>query len=181
MWFSRKRQISRFEIIINQLVCVKTKSVNTLSDIGCGYGAFFDYLYAAGVLSNWRYVGYDVSSEVIKFCKEKFNSKALFYRSPVPIYKSDFSVMSGTFNFFPDKNLSNWETYFKNSLKSIWSKTENAMIFNLQVSNEKRITNKGIVYADSHEIENFCSKNFGKTSLIVEPSLPNDATFLIKR
>ena len=44
MWFSKKRQYERFEIIFDQMINLKKHEPITLSDVGCGYGAFLEYL-----------------------------------------------------------------------------------------------------------------------------------------
>ena len=179
MWFSKKRQYERFEIIFDQMINLKKHEPITLSDVGCGYGAFLEYLLEKNREVEWVYTGYDISHEVIKFCKLKFKRHGLFYRSSTPNHETDFIIMSGTFNFFPRNNFSHWNTYFQNSLKLVWPKVSRAMVFNLQVSNRTRITSGGIVYASSCEVEKFCINNFGETRVINNPRLPNDQTFAV--
>ena len=179
MWFSKKRQYERFETIFDQIMNLKKQEPITVSDVGCGYGAFLEYLLEKYLEPEWIYTGYDISNEVMKFCKSKFKRNGSFYRSSTPNYETDFIIMSGTFNFFPHNNFSQWNTYFQNSLKLMWPEASRAMIFNLQVSNKTRITSGGIVYASSYEVEKFCVNNFGETLVINNPRLPNDQTFAV--
>ena len=38
--YSRKRQFARFDVIIEQIRLLATNETVTITDIGCGYGAF---------------------------------------------------------------------------------------------------------------------------------------------
>ena len=127
------------------------------------------------------YYGYDVSPEVIKFCKNKYFERASFYTKSVPIHKTDFVIMSGTFNFFPIQDYNAWKVYLFNSLKLLWSKAKCAMIFNLQISNQAAITTEGIVYAAQEQVEQFCKKNFGNIRVINNPMIPKDKTFVVSK
>ena len=89
--------------------------------------------------------------------------------------------MSGTYNFFPSKDYNSWRLYFYRSLKTLWSKTTCAMIFNLQTSDQETITDGGIVYNSKEEIENFCKSNFGNVKVLINPTIPKDVTFVIKK
>ena len=72
-----------------------------------------------------------------------------------------------------------WENYFHNSLQHLWPKARSAMIFNLQISDESRITSSGIVYANKRDVFNFCEKNFGQTTLVRNAKIPSDLTFTV--
>ena len=171
----------RFEIIFNEIKLLTNNKKRSIIDIGCGYGAFFEFLSNRGSNDICTYFGYDVSIEVIKFCKERYLSRATFFTGSIPTFKADFIIMSGTYNFFPSKNYSSWRLYFFKSLKTLWSKTTCAMIFNLQTSDQETITDGGIVYASKEEIENFCKSNFGNVKVITNPVIPKDVTFVITK
>ena len=181
MWFSKKRQFTRFDIIFNEIKLLNKNNKRSIIDIGCGYGAFFEFLSERGADDIWSYYGYDVSNEVIKFCKEKYSHGAAFYTGSIPTFTAEFIIMSGTYNFFPTKDYNSWRLYFYRSLKTLWSKTTCAMIFNLQTSDQEKITDGGIVYTSKEEIENFCKSNFGDVKAVINPAIPKDVTFVIKK
>ena len=181
MWFSKKRQFTRFDIIYNEIKLLNKNNKKSIIDVGCGYGAFFEFLLERGADDIWSYYGYDVSNEVIKFCKEHYSQDAKFYTGSIPTFKGDFVIMSGTYNFFPAKDYNSWKLYFCRSLKAIWSKTTCAMIFNLQASDQEKITDGGIVYTSKEEIESFCKTNFGNVKAVINPAIPKDVTFVIKK
>ena len=181
MWFSKKRQFARFEIIFKHIMKNSAGDSISISDIGCGYGAFLDFLSTKNINTSLQYYGYDISCEVIKFCRQKFRGKGTFYKSNLPKNDTDYIIMSGTFNFFPNRSFYAWEQYFQNSLKDLWPRANCALIFNLQTSNQKKITSNGIVYASSKEIEKFCTLNFGKTKARRSLAIPKDVTFIVTK
>ena len=181
MWFSKTRQIARFDVIFNQLKLFHQRNSISISDVGCGYGAFLQYLSEKKIDEELSYYGYDVCPEVIKFCKNKYFERASFYTKSVPIHKTDFVIMSGTFNFFPIQDYNAWKVYLFNSLKLLWSKAKCAMIFNLQISNQAAITAEGIVYAAQEQVEQFCKTNFGNIRVINNPMIPKDKTFVVSK
>ena len=181
MWFSKKRQFARFEIILNEIKLLNKNNKRSIIDIGCGYGAFYEFLLGRGADDIWSYYGYDVSNEVIKFCKEKYSQGAAFHTGSIPTFTAEFIIMSGTYNFFPTKDYNSWRLYFFRSLKALWSKTTCAMIFNLQTSDKEKITDGGIVYTSTNEIENFCKSSFGNVKAVINSAIPKDVTFVIKK
>ncbi len=181
MWFSKKRQFTRFDIIFNEIKLLTRNNERSIIDIGCGYGAFIEFLSERGADDIWSYYGYDVSNEVIKFCKGHYSQDAAFYTGSIPTFMGDFIIMSGTFNFFPSKDYNSWKLYFYKSLKALWSKTTCAMIFNLQILDQEKITDEGIVYTSKDEIESFCKTNFGNVKAVTNPAIPKDVTFVTKK
>ena len=181
MWFSKRRQVLRFELICKYIFAVNQRGSISISDVGCGYGAFLDYLLDKKMGQDWRYFGFDLSSEVIEYCKKKYTDMAVFYNIPTPIQKTDFIIMSGTFNYFPSGDYNLWRLYFQKSLKVLWNKVNCAMIFNLQVSDHVGIKDSGIVYTSKEEVEVFCNHNLGNTELLHHRLIPNDMTFVVKK
>ena len=181
MWFSKKRQFERFDVIFNQIQLLCQINSISVSDVGCGYGAFLEYLLGKKLNEKWLYYGYDVCPAVISFCKKKYFERAFFYTKPVPVLKTDFVIMSGTFNFFPNQDYNAWKVYFYNSLKLLWSEAKCAMIFNLQISNQATITSGGIVYAAQDEVEQFCKTKFSNVRAINNPMIPKDKTFIVSK
>ena len=179
MWYSKKRQFARFDIILDQIKLLSQKNKISVSDIGCGYGAFLEFLSERKYSLELHYYGYDVSDEVVKFCQKKYSRRASFYTGSIPVSDSDFIIMSGTFNFFPSSDYNAWRRYFHNFLILLWSKLKRAMIFNLQIADQEKITEGGIVYSSKKEIENFCKSNFGNVNVIINPIVPKDMTFVV--
>jgi len=181
MWYSKKRQFTRFDIILNQIKSLSQKNKISVSDIGCGYGAFLEFLSERKYSRELHYYGYDVSDEVVKFCQKKYSNRASFHTGSIPVMVSDFIIMSGTFNYFPSGDYNAWRQYFYKFLNLLWSNLKCAMIFNLQISDQGKITDGGIVYSSQNEIKSFCKSNFGNVSVITNPTIPKDMTFVVSK
>tara|TARA_B100000900_G_scaffold401644_1_gene406547 strand:+ start:71 stop:718 length:648 start_codon:yes stop_codon:yes gene_type:complete len=181
MWFSKNRQFTRFDTILKEIRLLTGQNQTSIIDIGCGYGAFLEFLSERCADDIRSYYGYDISHEVIKFCKKKYSQGPVFYTGSIPTFTAEFIIMSGTYNFFPSKDYNSWNLYFYGSLKTLWSKATRAMIFNLQTSDQEKITDGGIVYASKKEIENYCKANFGNVKAVVNPIISKDVTFVVKK
>ena len=181
MWYSKKRQFARFDIILDQIKSLSQKNKISVSDIGCGYGAFLEFLSERKYSGELHYYGYDVSDEVVKFCQKKYSRRASFHQGSIPVMDSDFVIMSGTFNYFPSGDYNAWRRYFYRVLNLLWSKLKCAMIFNLQISDQEKITEGGIVYSSQKEIENLCKSSFGNVSVITNRTIPKDMTFVVSK
>lgn len=182
LWFSKERQITRFQILTDQLLNCHLTHPAHIGDIGCGYGEYFRYLNLEHPSSFEHYYGYDIAANLIDYCKANLVSKkASFFVDQVPKFDLDITVMSGTFNLSATKELISWKSYVHSMLKSIWKKTRIAMIFNLQVKHQSEITEDRIVYFQVEEITSLCEEYFGPTKVIYHPRLQNDATFLVQK
>lgn len=181
LWFSRKRQIKRFEIISDQIVKSNLNNFS-INDIGCGYGEFYTFLKSQFPASVLYYFGVDISSATINYCRSNFNdARAAFSVSDRPNIAADFSTMSGTFNYSPSKSFVEWNEYIFEVLNNCWKQTQIAMVFNLQIGTQATITEQGIVYFTEEGIVDACEKYFGNTDVIYHKTLPRDATFYVSK
>ena len=182
LWYSKSRQILRFRIITDQFLSYNSGNLLRIGDIGCGYGAYFTFLSSLYPMNFNHYYGFDISSKVIDYCREKHSSeRSSFHMSSKPNIPLDFALMSGTYNFFPSSSFAEWLDYFLTSLNAIWSQTKIAIGFNLQIARQRKITNQGIVYFSEAEILSYCEQYFGATIVIYDKNLPSDGTFLIRK
>ena len=85
MWYSKKRQFARFDIILDQIKLISQNNKISVSDIGCGYGAFLEFLSERKYSRKLHYYGYDVSHEVVKFCQKKYSNGASFHIGSIPV------------------------------------------------------------------------------------------------
>ena len=182
LWFSEKRQIFRFDLIIK---CIKTEPMPSrfsINDIGCGYGGFLKRLQSSFRNQQFSYCGYDLAQNLVSYCQNSFSEKdGHFYCSGDPFRKADYSVMSGTFNYAPEISVNEWEEYLFAKLNSIWNSTNNSMIFNLMVSEQTKITPQLISYIGKEAVFNFCQNNLGRTFQYVSSKLPKEITFCVRR
>ena len=68
-----------------------------------------------------QYHGFDINQKLISFCKNnKDFENVKFSISAFPFKKTDYVVMSGTYNLTPTNNISLWEDYIIKNLTSNW-------------------------------------------------------------
>ena len=181
-WLSKIRQDKRFKLILDQIMLVSPAANLSIADIGCGYGALAAYLSNDTRFRDVDYTGYDISPELVSASQQKLaDSQFQFQVGTCPDLPTKFVVMSGTYNLAVTQYLPVWEEYVFDSIKTCWNKTAKAMIFNLQVAKTAHIARDNIYYADCDSVIELCNTLFGPTEVIFDPSLPNDATFTVRK
>ena len=182
LWFSKERQILRFDLIISFMKKNGADKHFSVNDVGCGYGGFLERLTDKFRHKEFSYFGYDIAKNPIGYCNQNLVAQNVkFYCGSIPVQMADYSVMSGTFNYAPDLNVSEWRNYLFRNLKLIWSLTHRSMIFNLMISDEAVITSQDISYIKKETVVNFCQKNFGDIQQHYSSKLPKELTFCVSR
>ena len=87
-WASKYRQELRFQIILNEINKVSANVVKNLADVGCGYGALATYIQSNNTFNNYRYEGYDICQDIIKFCRTDYSTKMHNFFGRIPFIKS---------------------------------------------------------------------------------------------
>ncbi len=181
-WISAQRQNLRFDVIFEYVIKYRNKEGFSVGDIGCGYGALLPYIENNYCDEKINYSGYDISKELIDYCKRNYHQNWVkFFRGSRPIKNLDFCVISGAFNLSATKIYSEWEDHIFQTLSDCWQKTDIALVFNLQTSDTPHISKGSFFYGDKQVIANRCNSLFGNTSHLRISQLPYDTTFIIKR
>ena len=182
LWFSKERQLVRFKLIADVIAQKRPKENFSINDIGCGYGAFIPYLFKRFPIADFTYTGFEIAEKPLNYCIKKYQtSNIVFEMGNSPKRQSDFSIMSGTYNYAPVLSPKVWQAYLFKNLSQIWSYSRCGMIFNLSIASEAKITSQNISYFSQENVMEFCQNELGKTSLIFSNSLPKEATFSVFR
>ena len=181
-WLDISRQNLRFKILLQEVAKLQDHWELSLGDIGCGYGALAQYISDECSSKNIQYYGYDISKELINFCKKNYRlTWAEFKVGTKPHLDVDICLISATFNLTATKNVTDWENYMFKTLTNCWLNTKTALIFNLQTSHTAHISKGNIFYGDKYSIASRCKLHFGPTSLVYHTDLPHDTTFVVER
>lgn len=182
LWFSERRQRARFSIIVD-IICERMQNRKvSICDIGCGYGGFLKFLQNEHNDIDFEYTGYDLADNLIEFCDRKMSSKnARFMQGSRPVGLMDFSIMSGTYNYAPQTTVTDWRSYFRSELESIFAKTKKCLILNLMIANVPRISKSGIFYEELNDFKVFCEERLGAVTTYDHVLLKNEKTFCITR
>ena len=182
LWFSKERQLVRFKLIADVVAQKRPKENFSITDIGCGYGAFVPYLFQRFPNEDFTYTGFEIAEKPLNYCIKTYKrSNVVFKMGNLPKRQSDFSIMSGTYNYAPVLSPKVWQAYLFKNLSQIWSYSRLGIIFNLSVASEAKITSQNISYFSQENVMSFCQNELGKTSLSFSDNLPKEATFSVFR
>lgn len=148
-----QRNIKTLEKRLSILLEVGDLRKSKILDFGCGTGFLYEFLKKK-INFQGKYVGYDISSEMVDLAKKKYK-KAKFEKKD--IFKSkinekfDYVIINGTFNYKFNNNL-NW---IKKTLTTLFKKTNKAIAFN-NLSSYVDYKDKILYYEDPEKIFKFC-------------------------
>jgi len=182
LWFNKSRQLARFSKLTEAIVSRVSNNEVTIGDVGCGYGAFLDYLAKHNSEIRFKYYGYDIADRVIAYCSKNLQTaNATFLHSSRPTRKADFHVMSGTYNYTPNMGVGSWRSYMRDEIKYIFSATNKCIVFNLMLADKAYISKSSIFYEEVEHFLSFCRKELGETTILEHPLLRLEKTFCIEK
>ena len=180
-WNSKLSQDLRLNIILDKMLKISQRNDFSISDVGCGYGRLYEIIRDRNLDGKVEYQGFDINQKVINFCKNNKDFKNVkFAISTFPINKTDYIVMSGTYNLAPTNNISLWEDYIIKNLKDNWKFVKKAMIFNCLIREKKQI-NKTLYFTELSWIKKICEENFCQPIIIKHQMLKEDITVILKK
>lgn len=165
-WKNEETQVTRFALLAEVFGDQRNFTVN---DLGCGYGAFAEYLLTANVPFE-KYYGYDISEEMIAESKKKFEQlpNCVFIKSGTPT-KADFTVSSGIFNVKLDTPVAEWKSVVEGLLEAMCAASERGFSFNmLNQPTAESFRREHLFYADSAFYEKLCREKFGSNVCILK-------------
>ena len=182
LWFNKSRQLARFSKLTEAIVSRVSNNEVTIGDVGCGYGAFLDYLAKHKSEIRFKYYGYDIADRVIAYCSKNLQTaNATFLHRSRPTRKADFHVMSGTYNYTPNMGVGPWRSYMRDEIKYIFSATNKCIVFNLMLADKAYISKSSIFYEEVEHFLSFCRKELGETTILEHPLLRLEKTFCIEK
>ena len=180
-WNSKLSQDLRLNIILDKILQNTKNEKTSIADVGCGYGRLYEIIKERNLDNKVQYYGFDINHKLINFCKNnKDFEKVEFAINTSPFKKTDYVVMSGTYNLTPTNNIHLWENYIFKNLTSNWKLVKKAMIFNCLIK-EKREINKALYYTELSWIKKICERNFCDPEVIKHNLLKDDITIILKK
>lgn len=131
-WKDADSQILRLEILLKTIAAEDLSGPITVNDLGCGYGALFELMQGDPMMAMGRYIGYDISPDMVDAAKAKNpDPRTTFINSPIATEMADYSFVSGTYNMSMGAEHAMWTQYIMTSIETLWSKTTKALAFNM--------------------------------------------------
>ena len=157
-WKTRAAQRLRFD----KLVSVVTASAGhgiSVNDLGCGYGAMFDYLAGRRTPPLRRYAGYDISEDMLVEARRRIDDpRASFATGARATRAAHYSFVSGTFNVKLDASDAEWTEYVKATLLQLSTTSTRGFAFNM-LTTYVTFKRPELYYADPFLFFDFCKRN----------------------
>jgi len=178
-WNGEASQILRFEQL-TKIISVKEKF--ELNDLGCGYGALYDYL---GLYhKEFLYNGYDISSNMIRVAKDRHSLKENIrvFVAEKPSEIADYGIASGIFNVRLDYSDADWLEYIKKTIDAMNEKSRLGFSFNcLTIYSDQEKMKKHLYYADPCVLFDFCKKHYSKNVALLHDYNLYEFTILVRK
>lgn len=132
-WKDEASQRLRFEVLTRHLDLTGSP---TLLDVGCGNGELLAWCRERGY--DVRYLGIDVSEEMVEACRRRFGPDAAALASTADLERLgrrfDYAVASGTFNVKQDADDAVWGPYVRRSIAEMFAACDRGIAFNVMTT-----------------------------------------------
>lgn len=180
-WASQVSQTARFEQALADMKAEFASTSFSLADIGCGYGALFDYIRSTPAWRQIDYSGVDITPEMVSHCKREHPAdKYRFSLGRRPKHLVDFAVFVGTFNLCHTNDFQLWEDYILRQLTASWARVRYGLILNITSLETARINNH-IFYVNPEAFADKLARQFGPVSTTPTQFVSQDTTYVISK
>lgn len=176
-WNSKESQELRFSRLMS--VC-DTSASFSVNDLGCGYGALFDYLKERG--HDFSYFGYDLSEKMINAAREIHgeSDRCRWHTGARNIPPADYTLASGLLNVRIDVPDSEWREYCLDILRHMNAGSRKGFAFNaLSAYADRR--RPDLYYSDPGFFFDYCMKNFSRSVALLHDYGLYEFTILVRK
>jgi len=178
-WNGEESQALRFE----QLSKVITQSTEfSVNDLGCGYGAYFDYLRPRHDL--FQYYGFDLSAEMISAARKRFagNGRVHFAVTGEPDAVADYGVASGIFNVRLDSTDDAWRAHVLRTLDMLYKTSHRGFSFNCLTSySDQDKMRDYLYYANPCDLFDHCKRAYSRDVALLHDYGLYEFTILVRK
>lgn len=153
-WNGEESQYLRFEQL-SKIIQVPGRF--TINDIGCGYGAYYDYL--SSVYSDFSYAGIDISEPMIDAASRRLKNatNANLIISEKPDTVADYAIASGLFNVRLEHTEAEWTAYIHDTLTILDQSCSRGFAFNCLTSYSDADRKRDYLhYANPGQLFDYC-------------------------
>lgn len=180
-WKSDFAQHERFE----QLVKLLPHEACSINDLGCGTGAFYDYLLHQGY-QQVAYIGYDILPVMIDYAKALHTGKTgpdfRHIRHAGEMQLADYTFASGIFSLKYDTSNHEWLDYICQTLDHMTHSCTKGFGFNMltEYSDEEKKVPE-LYYSDPLFIFDYCKRRYSRKVALLHDYEQYDFTVLIRK
>ena len=178
-WNGKDGQVLRFQQLSNLLNIHGEFSIN---DIGCGYGALYEYLLEQNLKFN--YFGIDISEAMIRAAELRHQGRnnAKFVCASTPSLVADFGVASGIFNVRMDNSDVEWLSYVEQTLDVLNNTSKIGFAFNCLTSfSDTDKMRDYLYYADPCKFFDLCKRKYSRHVSLIHDYGLYEFTILVRK
>lgn len=178
-WNGEAGQVLRFKQLTQVINSPEGFSIN---DLGCGYGALYDYLTSC--YQDFNYRGYDISEEMIRTaqCRYANSANACFTVASAPLEMADYSIASGIFNVRLKCNDAEWQSYLEATLDSLNLSSRYGFAFNCLTSySDADKMRDYLYYADPCVLFDLCKRKYSRQVALLHDYGLYEFTILVRK
>ena len=178
-WNGEESQILRFEQLLQ---LADTSQEFSIIDLGCGYGALYEYLSVKTI--GFNYTGYDISAPMIEAARLRCKDKegAQFHVGSMPLAAADFAVASGIFNVRLEHGNDEWRQFLHATLDVLDGVSRKGFAFNCLTSYSDTEKKKDyLYYADPCALFDLCKKRYSRNVALLHDYSLYEFTILVKK
>lgn len=178
-WNGEESQALRFEQLCK---IISAPGPFSLNDLGCGYGALFDFL--AEKHSTFSYLGVDVSEDMVRAAEQRHlhDLQSRFVTAPEPDIKADYGVASGIFNVRLGRDDSEWLKYLEDTLEVLDRTSSRGFAFNCLTSYSDEDKKRDyLYYADPCQLFDLCKRRYSRQVALLHDYGLYEFTILVRK
>lgn len=178
-WNGEEGQALRFEQLCK---IVDTANHFSINDLGCGYGALYDFLSSKNV--GFSYSGVDVSGSMINAAEKRYKDhpQVRFVLSSEPNQVADFGVASGIFNVRMGRSDDEWRSYLEDTLDVLDRTSRVGFAFNCLTSYSDADKMRGhLYYADPCVLFDLCKRRYSRNVALLHDYGLYEFTILVRK
>lgn len=178
-WNGEESQTLRFEQLSKIISGPENYSIN---DLGCGYGALFDYLSEKRPMP--IYLGVDISEDMVHAARQRYqrHPHARFIAAAEPDSVADYGVASGIFNVRLGRDDGEWYEYLQATLDVLDGTSRYGFAFNCLTSySEEDKKRDYLYYADPCKLFDLCKRRYSKQIALLHDYGLYEFTILVRK
>ncbi|KNH28844.1 SAM-dependent methyltransferase [Pseudomonas syringae] len=178
-WNGEEGQTLRFEQLCK---IIDTTNHFSINDLGCGYGALYEFLSSKS--EKFSYLGVDVSDSMVKAAMQRFIDKpqANFVLASEPNKAADFCVASGIFNVRMGRSDDEWLSYLEATLDVLDQTSRIGFAFNcLTAYSDADKMRDYLYYADPCVLFDLCKRRYSRNVALLHDYDLYEFTILVRK
>jgi SAM-dependent methyltransferase len=179
-WNGEEGQILRFRQLCG--VIDGSQGSFSVNDLGCGYGALYDYL--ATRWQDFSYLGVDISEGMIAAAEARLKGRIgiRFIRAGAPDAIGDYGIASGIFNVRLNRTDAEWQAYLEATLDLLDRTSRLGFSFNCLTSySDADRMRPDLHYADPCRLFDLCKRRYSKNVALLHDYGLYEFTMLVRK